>query len=773
MRPAPLVRLCCCVWLLLHASACLAQNPVPPIGQWRDHLNYQQATQVVRGSDKVFCATASSLFSVDNTDEITRYSKVTGLNDINVQCIAWDAATSQLVTVYANSNVDVLKAGTVHNIGDIRRSSVTGNKTVYAAYCSNGFAYLCSGLGIIVANLSRYEISDTWTIGNNGAQVKVNGFTSDGTSYYAATDEGLKSIAVNSPNPSDYSNWQMRNGANGLTPGAVNDVVVCSGKVVARKGDSLFLLNGATWSLLYTDPSWPLINSPVSENRILLCQRGAAGNARVAVLNVSGQVEKVVAQANVVSYPSYALSDNGSVWVADRFGGLSRFGAVTDRFIPNGPPGAADGSMAVRNGLLAVAAGSVNTSWNYQYNRNGVYFFRDDSWTYKGYYNIPVLDSVLDLITLAIDPRDASVWAGSYGGGLVHFRNDQSTSLYKKSNSTLQAATGDPGSFRVSGLAFDQNNNLWISNYGAPQDLQVRKADSSFLALTIPFQHLENAVGQIVLDDLNQLWIQSPKGNGLFCFNYGQSVDNTSDDKWKQYRQGSGNGNLPSNNVLCLLKDNDGFIWVGTDQGIGIIQCPANVFDIKGCDAILPVVQFDRFAGLLFKSETVQCMAVDGANRKWIGTKNGVWLISADGSNIIYRFTEDNSPLFSNDVKQIAIDPASGEVFISTIYGICSFRSTATEGAATDKQALVFPNPVPPGYNGTIAIKGLTNNALVKITELSGRLVYQLRALGGQATWNGRNYRGDKVASGVYLVIVRNDDGTETTVSKIVITSGR
>ena len=760
------------VFSLFLFSAGSAQNSIPPIGQWREHLNYQPAIQAVKG-DKLYCATATNLFSVDPDKEIERYSKVTGLNDVGVQCIGWDAATQQLVIAYGNSNVDVLKNSNTKNIGDIKRSTISGNKTIYAIYCKDGLAYLSSGLGIIVANLSKYEIKDTWFIGNNGAQVKVNGFTCDGSLFYAATEEGLKSISVNANNLSNYANWQLLSGSNGMSAGSVKNILFTNNKIVAEKNDSLFILNGNTWSFLYADNTWPIINTTASENKLLLCQRTASGSARVIVLTTAGQIEKTLTQNNVISFPRSAILDNGDVWVADQFGGLSKFGTTVERFIPNGPIGTADGEILIQNNTLYAAAGSVNTAWNYQYNRNGVYSFRQDQWSYKGYYDLPVLDSVLDFITLAIDPTDAGVWAGSYGGGLVNFKEGVQPRIYKKGNSTLQTAIGDPASVRVSGLAFDQNKNLWVSNYGAAQNLHVRKADSSWKAFTIPFTHLENAVSQILVDDINQLWIVSPKDNGVFCYNYGQSIDNIADDKWKFYKQGPGSGNLPSNNVLCLLKDRNGFIWVGTDKGIGIIQCIADVFSAQSCDAILPVVQLDRFAGLLFKDEIVQCMAVDGANRKWIGSKNGVWLISPDGDKIIYRFTEENSPLLNNDVKRIAVDPATGEVFISTLSGICSFRSTATEGGEVNSNVLVFPNPVPPGYNGSIAIRGLVDNALVKIAEMNGRLVFQTRALGGQAIWNGRNYKGEKIASGVYLVIVRDDSGTEKLVTKIVITSGR
>ena len=759
-------------FLLIQQHTAFSQNLIPPIGQWREHLNYQQTIQVVKG-DKLYCATTTNLFSLDADNDIERYSKVTGLNDIGVQCIGWDATTQQLVVTYANSNLDVLKNASVKNIGDIKRSTITGNKTIYSIFCKDGFAYLSSGLGIIVANLSKYEIKDTWFIGNNGAQIKINAVTNDGSAFYAATEEGLKAVPANTTNISNFANWQILSGKNGLSNGSVKNVVVANNKIISEKNDSLFILNGNTWSLLYADKTWPIINTSSSENKLLICQRTATGNARVIVLNTNGQIEKLISQTNVISLPRSAISDNNAIWVADQFGGLSKSGSGIERFIPNSPPGTADGEIVIQNNILYAAAGSVNSAWNYQYNRNGVYYFQQDLWSYKGYYNLPVLDSVLDFVTLAIDPTDASVWAGSFGGGLVNLKDGAQPLIYKKTNSTLQPAIGDASSYRVSGLAFDQNKNLWISNYGAAQNLQVRKADGNWKAFTIPFSHLENAVAQILVDDINQVWIVSPKDNGVFCYNYGQSIDNIADDKWKFYRQGTGNGNLPSNNVLCLLKDKNGFIWVGTDKGIGIIQCISDVFSGQSCDAVLPIVQLDRFAGLLFKDEVVQCIAVDGANRKWIGTKNGVWLISPDGDKIIYRFTEDNSPLLSNDVKRIAVDAVSGEVFVSTLYGICSFRSTATDGGSTNNNVLVFPNPVPPGYNGTIAIRGLVENALVKITELNGRLVYQTRALGGQAIWDGHNYKGEKTASGVYLVIVRDDTGNEKIVTKIVVTSGR
>jgi sugar lactone lactonase YvrE len=377
------------------------------------------------------------------------------------------------------------------------------------------------------------------------------------------------------------------------------------------------------------------------------------------------------------------------------------------------------------------------------------------------------LDSLPDVIALAMSTTDLSIWGGSFGGGLFHLHNDNSIQVFKQ-NSPLRSPPSQPGIYNVSGLTFDNQNNLWVANYGSAQQLHVLKADGNWRSFSIPFTLNENAVAQIVVDDLNQKWIISPKGNGLICFSDGNTIDNPGDDHWRLFKMGIGNGNLPDNNVLSILKDKNGFIWVGTTNGIAIIPCVNEVFSNTSCEAVIPVVQSGGFNNFLFHDEQVQCMAVDGADRKWIGTKNGTWLISSDGEQTLYHFTDDGSPLLSNDVKKISIDGSSGEVFFSTSKGISSFRSTATEGNATNTNVLVYPNPVPPGYTGQVAIRGLVNNAIVKITELDGRLVFQSRALGGQAIWNGRDYRGNRVASGIYLVLVTDDNRKENLATKIV-----
>ncbi len=739
---------------------------LPPIGQWREHLSYNQAIQVTQSKEGIFCATPYALFSVDAADNtIERFSKMTGLHETGIQSMQWDASTEKLVVAYYNSNIDILQNGKVYNIDAIKQKSITGDKTIYNIFCYQGNAYLCSGIGIIVIDENKYEVKDTYTIGSTGNTIKVNGITTDGTYFYAATEEGLKRAPVTGVNLADYRNWQLLSGSNGLAAGACNNVLAVQTKIIVQKTDSLFVLNGNTWGLLYTD-GWRLNNTTTTENRIIISEQ-KSGAARVLVMNNAAAIDKTIIQSGVLLNPAQAITLQNTVWVADSAAGLLAYSsAVAQRYQPNSPYSIATGQMTASNNILWAASGTVTPTWTNTFTKNGLYRFTNDEWSNFTKENIPGLDSLYDLIAVTADPKDNTAWAGSYGGGLLHLINDKTIQVFKQ-GSPIPPSFSNPNNYFITGLAFDAENNLWIADYGAVQNIVVKKADGNWNKFFLPFSVSNNAVSQIVIDNFNQKWIVSP-GNGLICFNTGQTIENSGDDKWKLYTTGKGNGNLPNNNVLCIAKDKNSFIWVGTTKGIGVVQCPQDIFSAKGCDAVLPIVQQDNFAGYLFADEQVQTIAVDGADRKWVGTKNGLWLISPEGDKIIYRFTESNSLLLNNDVRNIAIDGKTGEVFITTAKGICSFRSTATEGGSTNSDVLVFPNPVPPGYDGTIAIRGLVDNALVKITELNGRLVYQTRALGGQAVWNGKNYKGGRVATGVYLVLISDDTRTEKLATKIV-----
>ncbi len=745
-----------------------SQQPLQPIGLWRDHLPYHSAIDVTAVNNKIICATPYSVFSIDAIENsITRLSRINGLHETGVPVISY-GVNDKLFIGYRNSNIDILYRNDIFNVPDIKQDNIVGNKTIYNVFPFGKYFYLSTGLGVIVVDADKYEVYDSWFIGNNGAQVKVNGFTRDNSFFYAASDEGLKRTSVNTNDPANYLNWQNIGGINGLPAGSCNNVITVGDKVFALKSDSIFVLNGNNWNLFFTEATWKIQNMNSSAGKIILCQRKNDGSAKITSLNTDGTVTRTIQQPGVILFPMKAILINNDYWVADSIGGLTKF--MSTSFVNynlNSPQSIATGEITFVNSIFYATAGAVNSNWQKQNNKDGVYKFSNGQWTNYNSRQFPQLDSLPDMISVAIDPRDETLWAGSYGGGLLHIKTGNNFEVFKQ-NSAISQATFEPGSYRVSGLAFDKENNLWIANYGAAQNIAVRKSDGSWKTFAPPFSLIENAVSQIIVDEEKQKWIISPLGNGLIVLNDNNTIDNTGDDKWKLYKNGSGLGNLPTSNVYSIAKDKNGFIWIGTDDGVAVVQCPQNVFSGQGCDAVWPVVTQGGFNQYLFKGEEVRSIAVDGADRKWVATKNGVWLISSEGEKVIYQFTEQNSPLLSNDVKKITIDGKTGEVFFATINGICSFRSTATEGGETNNGVLVFPNPVPPGYAGTIAIRGVVNNAIVKITEMDGRLVYQTRAMGGQAIWDGKDYKGRRISSGVYLVLVSDDGRKENLATKII-----
>jgi hypothetical protein len=750
----------------------ISQDSIPPIGQWRDHLPYHSAIDVAAGNNKIFCATPYSVFNIDlSENSVTRMSRINGLHETGVSAINYNALIDKLFIGYRNSNIDIIYRNDIFNVPDIKLDNIVGDKTIYNVFSSGKYFYIATGLGVIVIDADKYEVKDSWFIGNNGGQVKTNGFTADNSFFYAATDEGLKITSVNTVDPANYLNWQNISGANGLSAGACRNVINAQAKIFALKNDSVFVLNGLNWNLFFTEPTWKIQNINSSSAKIMVCQRKNDGSAKVTSLNTDGSIARTIQQQGLIARPMNAILANNNYWVADSIGGLTKFMSVGfENYDLNSPQSIASGEIVFVNNIFYATAGSVNVNWQKQNNKNGIYKFSEGQWINYNSKQFTQLDSLTDMVSVAIDLRDETTWTGSYGGGLLHIKAGNSFEIFKQ-NSPIGQATFDPGSYRVSGLAFDKENNLWIANYGAAQNILVRKKDGSWKTFAPPFALNENASSQIIIDDEDQKWIVSPQGNGLLVFNDNKTIDNAADDKWKLYRSGAGIGNLPANNVLSIAKDKSGFVWVGTSDGIAVVQCPQNVFSSQGCDAVWPVVTQGGFNQYLFKGEEIRSIAVDGADRKWVATKNGAWLVSADGDKVMYRFTETNSPLLSNDVKRIAIDGKTGEIFFATANGICSFRSTATEGGETNSNVLVFPNPVPPGYGGTIAIRGLVNNAIVKITEMDGRLVYQTRALGGQAVWDGKDYKGRKISSGVYLVLISDDGRKENMATKIVFIS--
>ena len=735
-------------WLL--SLQVIAQ--APPIGSWRAHHSYAGTLQVVKG-DKIYTATPEAIFSTNNTGQFEYYNKLTGLSDASIATIQWDSETEQLVVAYTNNNIDVIKGGLVKNIYDLVRTSRI--QKINSIYCEKGMAYVSTNLGVVVIDLFKYEIKESWILGSSGNTLEVFSLTKGTGNWYAATQNGIYTTAVSNTNIADAKSWTVfYNAANNLP---IKKISSTPTGLIIEKNDSLLLIQPAATTTLFYKASEQIKAWQFTEQKITITTTDKqTSKARAHQFTIGNATGLIFEKPDTFINPNDCIFSNGIIWISDQVTGLIQLDLSTSSFvkmIPGGPGG------QITTALLASSAGVLAASNT----KKGWAILENGKWqAQKG------LDSVTGVQSIAINHLDNSIWLTTSELGVAKWQNNK-VQLFNPRNSSLMATANN--SCFTSGVVADSKGNSWVSNTGTTKSIHVYQPDGKWTGFTNPFGMTD--AGTLEIDDIGQIWGTTKNANGLFVYNPGSSLTSSTDDRWKQYKAGTGIGNLPSNQVNCAAKDKNGFIWVGTDRGIGIIQCVENIFTAAGCDALLPVVQQDRFAGLLFKDENVQTIAVDGADRKWVGTQNGVWLISATGEKVIYRFSTNNSPLLGNDISKISIDPLTGEVFIATNNGLCSFRSTATEAVTAQQKVLVFPNPVPPGYSGSIAIRGLTNNALVKITNLYGALVYQTRSLGGQAIWDGKNTNGTKVASGVYLIICRDDSGAEKIATKITIVQGR
>ena len=344
----------------------MAVAQLTPVGQWREYMEDRSGFRVTISPDKVYTASKFGAYSVSKADgEIERLNKVTGLYDAGIRSIKYNSSNNKLLIAYNNSNLDVVYRNDIINIPDILRSNISGDKNIYDISFVNDKAYLSSGLGVIVVDLAKYEISSTYYMGNSGGNVKVNGFAADATRFFAATEEGLKTANQTASNLSDYRNWTLLSGANGLPAGPATQVMVIQDKVIAQYFTSLYVLNGSTWQLLYND-DWRWENVNASDGSILICEEKNAWNERrVIVLNTNGTISTVVQNNSQLRYPFQAAKSGNEIWIADFEKGLVKAEAnLFERYAINSPYGSVDGELFFYKNTLYVAGGSINEAWN-------------------------------------------------------------------------------------------------------------------------------------------------------------------------------------------------------------------------------------------------------------------------------------------------------------------------------------------------------------------------------------------------------------------------
>ena len=755
----------------------IAKAGFSAIGDWTLYPSYHNATYCQSVGDKVYVLASGALFSYNKSDnEVLVYDKINTLSDIDITHIKYSKEINALVIVYENTNIDILYDNEeIYNITDFKNKTLP-DKRINNIDIQGNIAYLSTSFGVVLLDLVNLEFTNTY---NTGLDTYCTYLYKN--RLYTGTKSGLY-CGDTSNNLLDKNNW------NAVFPNYnITSMCELDGKLYClisnlgiytlepenKKFASVAANNGETYHTIYC-----------SGNEII-----APAKNKVTVISGENSVE------TYKNNGSLHIARNGNkFWDCKGYKGLVECELKDNSIVEISTPIVPD--SPVRNycefmkftsdDKLLVAGGNLNffdiifhdgTLMEYHLEDDKCINLPEDTIvkaTGLRYVNICSIDE---------DPtEEGHYFASSFGYGIYEFRNGEFVKHYNHLNSPLETVVSNPAAasryVRVPMVKFDKEGNLWCINTGVKDIVKILKKDGTWTSLYYKdIEYLPTMVNPII-DSRGWLWITSLQGEaGVFCAKTNNTLMDTSDDVakvWLNRFKNQDGTTYDIYQVYALCEDSNGVMWIGTNSGLFVVEDFNNLFN----NNVFKQIKVSRndgtgLADYLLSGVYIKAIAIDGANRKWIGTNdNGIYLVSADGQETIHHFTTENSELPSNCIESIAVNNLTGEVFIGTDKGIASYTSDATRPAETldENNIHAYPNPVRADYNGSIYITGLTKDCNVKIVDAAGYLINEGTSNGGHYNWDGRNSKGEKVPSGVYYILTYDENGDEGVSAKILVT---
>lgn len=764
-----------CTLCIVHCA--FAQSAM---GSWTTHISYTNVNQITQSEEKIYGISAGALFSVDKENAtIETYSKIYGLNDNNIHFIKYSAKNNILFIAYENSNIDLMsEKGSISNITDLYRKNMSGSKKINDICFFNNSAYLACDFGITLLDLEKEEFKETYIISPDGYSEKILNITIHSDTIYAMSENNILYCSIDK-NMLNYQNWEKM----------PDPDIKQTNKKFLFKDSILYLLKNDNILYQYKNNLWSKyktsINDIFAETNLLFI-----ANTDGLLTKIQNHKEEIIAEK--VTSGLYDEKDN-TVWYISE--GIVFCKNLTNdefnTFVPNGPLSNTSWKLKYSDGRIFSVPGG---RWDNNYFTPGsLSFYENGFWhTYNSDYfasHTTTIGYCYDLVDIAINPNDKThFWVASYGLGLYEFRGDEMYKFHHCENSGLVSIhqDKDPDTrhkyTRTDGLTYDNMGNLWLLNNAGNL---VKYIDPNGVYHKQQYTVSAKTPQDIIINNKNenQKFLLIPRHTSshtslLFSFDDNGTLNNLDDDKTvsltKVYDQDNKELNFAQTTPLLrsIAQDKNGIIWVGTTEGLFLITDPSKVFnsDFKVYRIKIPRNDGTGLADYLLGTEEIKAIAVDGANRKWIGTaSSGIYLVSEDGLETIHHFTVENSPLPSNTIQSIAINYRTGEVFIGTGNGLISYQSDAIESGEKFENIRAYPNPVRPEYTGLITIVGLTTNTKIRITDVNGNLVYETISNGGAATWDGCNKNGERMATGVYFAHCISANGKQKHITKILI----
>ena len=739
--------------------------------RWKGYFSYYNITDLDESDNKVYAAAENAYFIYDiPTQTIQTVTSIEGLSgnkiskiyhskNYGLTCIGNEDGLIQIV-MDNNQNI--------FSVVDIRDeiSISPNNKRINNFFEFEGKLYISTDFGIAEYSLQNLEFEDSFFIGENGSQIQINQITILEGKIYAATSlEGIKSADITNPNLIDFEAWQTEYTGNW--------------KGVLNFSNTIFgLRNNNTISTL--------------ENRNASFFEDAGSN--VTGFNVSGEQLVITAADNVSAYNSElkleafidqlqdaefsintSVSSNGHYFLGHRSLGLLNLQNSTtitfSELSPAGPLLNKIFSLEATASDLWVTFGEYDQFLNpFPLNSRGLSHLTEEEWI-----NIDVenLNNARELSNVSIDPSNPNrVFVSSFFDGLLEIENNELIQQYDSSNSIIEGVPSNINDNRIGASVFDSQGNLYFTNSIAENQLKRLNANGEFVNIDMSDGYLnptETSSSKMVIDNNNNIFIGTLK-DGVVAYS---PTTNTSALISSNIQGVEFPDTFNANpNITALEIDQNSRLWIGTQAGLRVMSNPTAIFNENQNVRVSPIIieDVDGLPQELLFEQFITDITTDGANNKWISTADsGVFQVSANGQDILNIFNVDNSPLPTNSVRTVSINQSTGEVFFGTTSGLLSYSSRVTSGNETLENLRAYPNPVRPNYTGLVIIDGLTNGANVKITDVSGNLVFEEFVDGGSLQWDTRAFGKHKVASGVYFIVVTGEDQIETKVGKIMI----
>lgn len=736
------------------------------VGNWRLHFRYAVSKDIAYSDDKIISSTGESILMYKPAaKELRELDKANSLSDIGIKKLAYCAELETFIIAYNSSNIDLLTNDLVLiNIPDLKNKVSAGSKNINNIFVYQDRAYISSDLGILVLDIENQEIDETFIIGNGGNIVPVMDLAIFNDSIYAITsNEGIKVAPLTGVNLLDFNNWKPDYNAPAGTPNFIelfnNELYLVSNTNALRKKTS------SGWQDVHVDINSNFLSLTSSEKLVAIYRQDSLGTAlKNRILSISASKTDTLIDENGLDALLGVYFNDTDLYLGDIALGLIHYNA-NNRIQPNGKPfGNEVYAFSNRKNKVFAAPGAVTSNLDAEYNLKGFYYFQDNDWVNVNQYTHPELTGIYNFLDVKESQFDNKVYCATTSGMLSYDYN--SFTLYDTLNSKIKQQFDGGNSRYITGLGFDAQGNVWMVNSQTTFPLLVLTRQGEWHSYPLSFG-ANFKYNHILVDKNSQKWV-TLRGKGISVFpSIEEFVGNYSN---ASISLTIGSANLPNDNVNCLTEDKNGTIWAGTDAGIAVFDCPQNVFNnTTDCMVSRRIKStLDEYTEYLFDTDKVNAITIDGANRKWVGTSSGAYLLSASGDAVLLSFNTENSPMPSDEVLTIGIQENTGEVFIGTALGMVSYYGDATEPAEDISEIKAFPNPIRPEYTGVISITGLVDNSFIKITDINGTLVYEGKALGGKFVWDGKDYKGKRPKTGVYLVFSSDNKSKNKAVAKLV-----